>query len=539
MKDNFPIYPVLLAVLLLSILLNCKKETIKTAPTVTVSAATNITATTATSGGQVTADGGATVTASGVCWSINQNPTTADNKTSSGSATGSFTSSLTDLTPGTIYNLKAYAINSVGTGYSSQSTFTTLAFAPVLTTTDLSSITATTATSGGNITNDGGAPVTARGVCWSTNQNPTITESKTSNSTGSGSFTSSITGLTPGATYYFRAYATNSVETAYGNQVIATTTAVVPTLSTVMASSITATTATSGGNITNDGGATVTVRGVCWSTNQNPTIADSKTSNGTGSGSFTSSITGLTPGTIYYIRAHATNSAGTGYGNQNSFTSTSSIPSVTTKDLTGVLETSAIAGVDVLYDGGSSVSERGICYSKNPNPTIADSKIKSGTGTGSFTNSLNTLMPNTTYNVRAYAINAYGIVYGENKSFTTLDAYYAGFENGMPSGWTGMWSVSTDEPYEGYYCLKSEIDGDSIQFTRTIINPEGGQFSFFYKENYVSSGFYIDNVLQTTSRNESEGWHVHTFAITPGTHSFKWRNNRSGYTYIDYIICTK
>lgn len=145
-------------------------------------------------------------------------------------------------------------------------------------------------------------------------------------------------------------------------------------------------------------------------------------------------------------------------------------------------------------------------------------------------------MPNTTYYVRAYAINAYGIVYGENKSFTTLDAYYAGFENGMPSGWTGMWSVSTAEPYEGYYCLKSMILGDSIQFTRTITNPEGGQFSFFIRV-WDSTLFYIDNVLQANC--EGGVWTIHTFAITPGTHTFKWKNNYWHWAYIDYIICTK
>jgi len=96
----------------------------------------------------------------------------------------------------------------------------------------------------------------------------------------------------------------------------------IPVLTTTAVSNITQTTASCGGNITSDGGATVTVRGVCWSTNQNPSIAGSKTTDGTGAGSFTSNITGLTAGTIYYVRAYATNSAGTGYGSAMSFTTT-------------------------------------------------------------------------------------------------------------------------------------------------------------------------------------------------------------------------
>ena len=102
------------------------------------------------------------------------------------------------------------------------------------------------------------------------------------------------------------------------------TTETIPTVITNSVSNITATNATCGGNVTSDGGATVTARGVCWSTSQNPTVNDSHTSNGSGTGSFTSNITGLTAGTTYYVRAYATNSAGTAYGQEVSFTTTSS-----------------------------------------------------------------------------------------------------------------------------------------------------------------------------------------------------------------------
>src|SRR5690554_5025131 len=87
----------------------------------------------------------------------------------------------------------------------------------------------------------------------------------------------------------------------------------IPVLSTTAITDITQTTAKSGGNITSDGGATVTVRGVCWSTNQTPTISDNKTTDGTGAGNFVSSISGLTANTTYYVRAYATNSNGTAY----------------------------------------------------------------------------------------------------------------------------------------------------------------------------------------------------------------------------------
>jgi hypothetical protein len=202
---------------------------------------------------------------------------------------------------------------------------------PKITTTATDTVSYRTATSGGNVTAEGGGglSVTARGVCWSTSINPTITLStKTVNGAGSGSFTSSITGLTPNTLYHVRAYATNSVGTSYGSDSVFTTNATtIPTLTTkaVSAFAITATsilTATSGGNVSSDGGESVNFRGVCWSTTTNPTIAlATKTVDGTGTGAFTSSITGLTINTTYYVRAYATNSVGTAYGVQQTFTS--------------------------------------------------------------------------------------------------------------------------------------------------------------------------------------------------------------------------
>ena len=98
-------------------------------------------------------------------------------------------------------------------------TLTTTAVAPVLTTTAVSAISSTTAISGGNITSNGGSAVTSRGVCWASTQNPTTSNSKTTDGTGSGIFTSNLTGLSENTTYYLRAYATNSVGVAYGNEI--------------------------------------------------------------------------------------------------------------------------------------------------------------------------------------------------------------------------------------------------------------------------------------------------------------------------------
>ena len=190
-----------------------------------------------------------------------------------------------------------------------------------LTTASVSEITSTSAKSGGNITGDGGSSVTTRGVCWGTSPGPTVSSNKTSDGSGTGSFTSNLTGLSRNTTYYLRAYATNEAGTSYGNEVQFLTLGELATVTTAAVTGLEPTSAVGGGNVTGDGGVTVTARGVVWNTSENPTLENKAgyTTDGGGTGEFTSEITGLTPKTDYYARAYATNSIGTVYGNQQWF----------------------------------------------------------------------------------------------------------------------------------------------------------------------------------------------------------------------------
>jgi uncharacterized protein (TIGR02145 family) len=254
---------------------------------------------------------------------------------------------------------------------------------PEVSTDNITNITGTTATGGGKVINEGMNPVTSRGVCWSISLNPTLNDPHTVDGSGPGVFVSQITGLNPLTTYYVRAYATNQVGTSYGNQVNFTTLDPYPVVTTASITNITVSTATGGGNVTDEGMYPVTERGVCWNTNQNPTLNDPHTIDGSGPGMFVSQLTGLNPGTYYYVRAYATNQAGTAYGNQVNFftllTPQNPCPGVPTITYGGQVYNTALIGtqcwlrenlnIGTMINSGTSQTNNGIiekyCYENN------------------------------------------------------------------------------------------------------------------------------------------------------------------------------
>ena len=412
----------------------------------------------------------------------------------SGNEMGEYSHQVENLGDGQTYRYEAYMICNAETVYGGEKTFTTLQIpdpeSPVVTTSDVTDVTQNTAVLGGNVTDDGGSSVTARGVCWSTSQNPTVSDNHTTDGNGTGIFTSNITNLTANTTYYVRAYATNEKGTSYGEQKSFTTLQNIelPTVTTADVTDITQNTAMSGGNVTDDGGATVTARGVCWSKDPNPTIDNSFISNGSGIGGFIIEISGLTSATTYYVRAYATNEKGTSYGEQKSFTTLQNInlPTVTTTIVTNVTSTDAMSGGNVTNDGGASVTARGVCWSTSPDPTINDNKTLDGSGTGPFTSHLTNLTHSTTYYIRAYATNSEGTSYGEQKYFTTLsDGMINGHQYvdlGLLSGlkWATC-NVGADSPeeYGGYYAwgeteTKAEYtQGNSVTFGQQLSDISG------------------------------------------------------------------
>lgn len=189
---------------------------------------------------------------------------------------------------------------------------------PVVTTKEVSHVLSNAAKSGGTIAYTGIAPITARGVCWGTIHDPTIDDNHSSDGTGAGEFTSNITELELNTKYYVRAYATNLHGTFYGNELSFTTANGLPTvvLDENSFEAILPTSISCSSNVTSNGGYHVTGKGVCWNTLPMPTINNSHTNDGSGSGYYVSAITELNSTNTYYIRAYATNAAGTAYSDQ-------------------------------------------------------------------------------------------------------------------------------------------------------------------------------------------------------------------------------
>ena len=441
-------------------------------PTVSTVSPSAITSVGAVVGGDISSDGGAPVTARGIAYGLTSPPTTSNSTTINGTGSGSFSATITSLAPSTRYFARAYAQNLVGTSYGSVVDFTTLN-PPVLATvntTAISNITGTAATTGGNVTSDGGALVSVRGIAYGTTVNPTTSNNATIDGSGTGVFSSSLTSLTPATTYYVRAYATNSVGTAYGNSVsFATITYYLPNVSTLPVTNITGTSSSSGGNVLDDGGIAVLSRGVVFSTNSNPTLSNNLTVDGAGLGLFSSSITGLNPNTNYYVRAYATNNIGTSYGLQASF-STFNLPTITTSPVTSFTSTAATSGGTITSDGGSMITARGVVYGLNPSPTLSDYFTIDGVGAGTFTSNLSPLLPTTTYYLRAYATNIVGTSFGNSNSFTTL-------------GFPIVNTVSV-----------VDIRLNSAQFNGNVTNDGGA--------SVTNRGFVFDNSINpTTSSN--------------------------------------
>lgn len=237
--------------------------------------------------------------------------------------------------------------------------------------------------------------------------------------------TKQINSLKQNKTYYYRTYFTNPIGTFYGNEITFKTLVGSATLNRTTIRNITAISAFADNYIAGNGEGEISQRGVCWSINQNPTTADSKTEDGTGIGQFSSELTNLKADTTYYLRTYPINEAGTTYGEEINFKTRDGVIKLTTNQISNITIDSAISGGNITNDGGAKITTRGICWSLNQNPTTADNKTENGTGNEVFSAALTNLNSDNTYSVRAYAVNVSGGYYGQEVVFKASNPYEA------------------------------------------------------------------------------------------------------------------
>lgn len=278
-------------------------------------------------------------------------------------------------------------------------------------------------------------------------------------------------------------------------------------------------------NVTSDGGATITQRGLCYSsTNTNPSVSDSKVTTSGTTGSFNLTISSLIAGTTYYIRAFATNSQGTAYGSVITVSTDTDIPSVTTGSASSITSTSATLAGNVTNSNGSTVTERGVVYSTSANPTTADNKLASGSGTGSFTANATSLTPSQTYHFRAYAINSDGTAYGSDATFTTKDIVikwgqkFVATQTGILTG-------------VGLY-LKLVLGSTGVAKVRIYSDNAGTPNTLLYtctSKNITNTSYSLVNF--TTNLSITSGtayWIILEDLYSVGNYHIKWGANTAG-----------
>ena len=518
-------------------------------PTVTTTAATNIISTEATLGGNLISDGGVILTERGICFSQTQNPTTLDTKVINGTDIGTFSSTISGLTPNTIYYVRAYATNSQGTAYGAEINFKTLVtnppyrasmcvapteydksnevnipytenepiyldtpaiegfnllflsipadktisvkdgagldmsdfirfvgidnregyrnnliymnlgkfasinpigftifisdahilFSPTVTTSGASGITATSVVLEGIVTSDGNDPSTERGIIYSTTENATSSYTKINSGNGLGSFSSTVTELTSNTTYYARAFAANSQGTTFGPQIN------FKTIETNLLYHSHMSVGESEYDFKNE--VSIPISFGVKQTIKTPLKATEEY------GYLFISVPADKPFVVYnlfgedvtfdFLNIPAISDNRIGYQNNLihrdfnaydiSYSTTFSInistaqilypATIITVAASGITATSAVLGGSVMSDGNDPTTEKGIVLSTFENPTIIDRKVANGTGTGSFSSTISGLTGNTTYFVRAFATNSKGTVYGSQVSFKTLLQY--------------------------------------------------------------------------------------------------------------------
>ncbi|MES2731071.1 MAG: hypothetical protein V4714_04955 [Bacteroidota bacterium] len=406
--------------------------------------------------GTLLSQGADTITRYGFCYSsMKALPTVADSLVADSAHVSAlpfaYTLDTRQLKRATIYYARAFAANQYGVSYNKdvlQFTIPDNRTTPTVTTNEVENITLSSANSKSQIMADGQSPITAYGICYSdVNSNPGLSDKAVITGTAVDgtfpfAFAQALEGLAANKTYYVRAFATNSLGTAFGTTKTFKTTTVstsAPIVQTDNVQNVTINSASVDATISAKGSADITRYGICFSnSNQNPTISDPLVVVGTTSPNalpfiFAGNLTGLTAGTTYYVRSFATNSIGTSYGVMRSFRTSLVVVTPASVQTNAVLSasinttTAQVSGI-MTAKGTANITQYGFCYSgSNANPTTTDAVLVAGNTSPSsfpfdFSGTLAGLTAGSAYYVRAYAVSSAGISYGISMAFRTVAA---------------------------------------------------------------------------------------------------------------------
>lgn len=319
----------------------------------------------------------------------------------------------------------------------------------------------------GKVLTDGSTSINQRGFVYATSHNPTLDNNSVNNGSGTGEYTSTITELTAGTTYFVRAFATNVNGTYYGNEVAVTTTAttpsVLPSVTTITVTNVTTSEATVRGAVTSDGGENVTQRGFVYGTEPNLPIASSSiVYHGTGVGQYVNLLSSLLSGQTYYVRAFATNSVGTAYGDELTFTT--STPSPVAGDAVPCPETPTVTDhegnvYNTVQIGTQCWTKENLRTTTSPStgtyliPPAGTSHTCSGKQARWYNDDSTTYAPRNyglLYNWLA-ATDTFNVEYGETSmnGNNGFDVFFEGNRRGIcPQGWHlpshDEWTILTD-----------------------------------------------------------------------------------------------
>ena len=306
-------------IIMIIFFLSCEEK--PTSPVITTSNVSEITTTTAVSGGVITDDGGASIISKGICWNTSDNPTTDNSSTTETGESTSFTSTLTDLSPKTLYYVRAYATNSAGTGYGKSVSFTTLGDTPVVVAANATNIAIDSAVLNGTVNPNSLSTTVSFEWGTTTGYGNTVTamQSPVTGST-SVSVSADLTGLAPGTTYHFRVVATNELGTTNSTDLTFTTLGQVPTVLAPSTTNLKVNTVTLNGSVNPNYLSTTVVFEWGTTTGYGNTITALQSPlTGSTPASINADLSGLTPETTYHFRIKATNILGTVFGEDLTF----------------------------------------------------------------------------------------------------------------------------------------------------------------------------------------------------------------------------